>query len=50
MVDLDFDTAKEAQGFLEILRTQVWPSPEKAPAKTGTPTTRIVELVDSHEY
>ena len=50
MVDLDFDTAKEAQGFLEILRTQVWPSPEKAPAKTGTLTTRIVELVESHEY
>ena len=50
MVDLDFDTAKAARGFLEILRTQVWPSPEKAPAKTGTPTTRIVELVESHEY
>ena len=35
MVDLDFDTAKEAQGFLEILRTQVWPSPEKAPPRPG---------------
>lgn len=50
MVDLDFDSAKEAQGFLEILQTQVWPSPEKAPAKTGTPKTRIVELVESHAY
>jgi hypothetical protein len=50
MVDLDFDSAKQAQGFLEILRTQVWPSPEKSPAKTGTPKTRIVELVESHEY
>jgi hypothetical protein len=50
MLDLDFDSAKEAEGFLEILRTQVWPSPEKAPAKTGTPKTRIVELVESNEY
>jgi hypothetical protein len=50
MVDLDFDTAKEAQGFLEILRTQVWPSPEKAPAKVATPKTRIVQLVESKEY
>jgi hypothetical protein len=50
MLDLDFDSAKEAEGFLEILQTQVWPSPEKAPARTGTPKTRIVELVESKEY
>jgi hypothetical protein len=50
MLDLDFDTAAEASAFLEILRSTVWPSPEKAPAKVGTPKTRIINLVDSHQY
>jgi hypothetical protein len=50
MLDLDFDTADAAQGFLDILRTDVWPSPEKAPAKVGAPRTRIIDLVDSHDY
>jgi hypothetical protein len=50
MLDLDFDSAEAAQGFLDILRNDVWRSPEKAPAKLGTPKTRIVDLVDSHEY
>jgi hypothetical protein len=50
MLDLDFDSAKEAEGFLEILRTQVWPSAEKAPAKVGTPKTRIIQMVESNAY
>jgi hypothetical protein len=50
MLDLDFDDATGAIGFLDILRRDVWPSPEKAPAKIGAPKTRIIELVDSHEY
>lgn len=50
MLDLDFDSTEQAEGFLEIMRTEVWPSPEKAPAKVGTPQTRIVELVESVEY
>jgi hypothetical protein len=50
MLDLDFDTAEEARGFLDILRHDVWPSPEKAPAKVGEPKTRIIDLVDSYEY
>jgi hypothetical protein len=50
MLDLDFDTADEAQGFLDILRTDVWPSPDKAPAKVGVPRARIIDLVDAHEY
>jgi hypothetical protein len=50
MLDLDFDTAEEANRFLEILRTEVWSSPEKAPAKIGAPKTRIIDLVESHDY
>ncbi len=50
LLDLDFDSRKEAEGFLTILREEVWTSAEKAPAKLGIPETRIVELVESEEY
>ncbi len=50
MLDADFDSSAEAEAFLEIMRTRVWPDPEKAPAKVGTPRTRIVEMVESKEY
>jgi hypothetical protein len=50
MLDLDFDSAREADGFLTILRNHVWSSRDKAPAKVGTPHAQIVELVESHEY
>ncbi len=49
-LDLDFDTAADAGEFLNILRTQVWPSPEKSPAIVGAPTTRILHIVESHDY
>jgi hypothetical protein len=50
MLDLDFDTAAEANRFLETLRNEVWSSREKAPAKVGAPKTRIIDLVESHDY
>jgi hypothetical protein len=50
MLDLDFDTAADADAFRDILQTKVWPSPDKAPAKVGTPTTRILQIVDAHDY
>jgi len=50
MIDGDFDDPAAAEGFLEIMRTQVWPDPAKAPAKLGQPRTTIVELVESHDY
>jgi hypothetical protein len=50
MLDADFDTADQAQAFLAIMRTRVWPDPEKAPAKVGVPRTHIVEMVESKEY
>ena len=49
-VDLDFETKDKAEAFLEIMRTKVWPSPEKAPAKIGTPKTHILDLVETKTY
>jgi len=50
MLDGDFDDPSAAQGFLEVMRTRVWPDPDKAPSKIGQPRTAIVELVESHAY
>jgi hypothetical protein len=47
VVDLDFRTVAEAEGFLDFLRTRVWTSTVNAPALTGTPQTRILEPADS---
>ena len=46
VIDLDFDTAAEAQRFLELLQTTVWSSRENAPALVGTPQTKILEPAD----
>ena len=50
MLDGDFDDAGQAQAFLDVMRTQVWPDPKKAPSKVGHPRTAIIELVESHDY
>lgn len=50
MLDGDFDDVASAQRFLEIMRSQVWPDPAKAPAKLGQPRTAIMQLAESHEY
>jgi hypothetical protein len=50
MIDGDFDDPKAAQGFVDVMRSQVWPDPSKAPSKIGRPRTSIVELVESHDY
>lgn len=50
MVDGDFDDAATAERFLNVMRTQVWPDPQKAPAKVGQPRTAVVEMVESHSY
>ncbi len=50
MLDADFDTTEQAQAFLDIMRTRVWPDSTKAPAKVGAPQTRIVEMVETKEY
>lgn len=50
MLDIDFNSAAEASAFLNTLRTRVWPSSEKSPAKIGEAKTRILEMVEDHEY
>jgi hypothetical protein len=42
VIELDFDTADEAERFLGFLRTKVWPSPENAPALAGAPHARVL--------
>jgi hypothetical protein len=44
VIDLDFDTASQAEDFLGFLQANVWSSPGNAPALIGTPQTRINEL------
>jgi hypothetical protein len=44
VINLDFDTASQAESFLGFLKANVWPSPGNAPALIGTPQTRILEL------
>lgn len=46
IIDLDFDSASEAQAFRGIIQ-KVWQSPQAASALLGSPQTRIVEEVES---
>lgn len=46
VIDLDFDTTANAEGFLNFLRTRVWSTREASPALVGAPTTRILESVE----
>jgi hypothetical protein len=46
-VDLDFDTADDAEAFLQILRTRVWSSPSASPALAGDPITRVLVTEES---
>jgi hypothetical protein len=50
MIDLEFDSASEAEAFLAFLQRDVWPSRDAAPALMGDPQTRIVEVVEVREY
>jgi hypothetical protein len=43
VLDLDFDSAGEAQAFQSYLTTQVWAHPENSPGLAGTPETMILE-------
>ncbi len=43
VIHLDFQTAGEAEKFLDFLRTKVWAAPQNAPALAGPPQTRILE-------
>lgn len=43
VIDLDFETRREAEAFLRFLKAQVWGVPENAPALAGSPQTMILE-------
>ena len=45
VIDLDFDSIEEAEGFLAFLRANVWAVPENSPALAGTPDAKILEPV-----
>ena len=45
VVDLEFDTNEHAHAFLEFLRTNVWSSPESAPALAGTPDAKVLNTI-----
>ena len=45
VIDLDFDSAAEAQSFRGFLTAQVWANPENSPGLAGTPETMILEAV-----
>jgi len=43
VVQLDFDDAEGAETFLNLLRTQIWADPARAPGLDGTPRTIILQ-------
>ncbi|MCU1345094.1 MAG: Antibiotic biosynthesis monooxygenase [Acidimicrobiia bacterium] len=45
-IDLDFDTAEEAQRFLTFLQTKVWTTRNESPALAGAPHCVIHQRVD----
>ena len=49
VIDLDFDTVREAQSFLGFLTTQVWPRPENSPGLAGTPMAMILEPAETEK-
>jgi hypothetical protein len=48
LIDLDFDSAGEADAFIAAMR-KVWQSPQAAPALLGSPQVRITEEVETTE-
>jgi hypothetical protein len=49
-LDIDFPTLAAAERFLTVLRTQVWPSSDKAPTKIGAPNARFIDMVEAADY
>ncbi len=45
IIDLDFDTVAQAEGFRDFLTNQVWSTADNSPALIGAPQTRIVQVV-----
>jgi hypothetical protein len=49
MLDLEFDTAGQAEAFAEFLHQHIWSSPASSPALAGAPQTRILDLIRSEQ-
>jgi hypothetical protein len=49
VIDLDFDSALEAESFRGFLTIQVWSNSENSPGLAGTPETMILEAVAAPE-
>jgi len=49
MLDLEFDTAGQAEAFGEFLHQHIWSSPASSPALAGAPQTRILDLIRSEQ-
>jgi hypothetical protein len=43
-LDLEFDSAGQAEAFAGFLHTHVWSSPDSSPALAGRPQTQILDL------
>jgi hypothetical protein len=46
-VELDFDTAEQAEAFKAFLETNVWSSPDASPGLGGTPRARVLTEVQT---
>jgi len=46
LIELDFDDADSAAGFLGFLETVVWATPANSPALAGSPQTRILQAAE----
>ncbi len=42
-LDLEFDTAGQAEAFAGFLHNHVWSSPESSPALAGKPRTQVLD-------
>ncbi len=45
LIDLDFDSIEEAEGFKRSLELNVWSSREASPGLAGTPQARVLKRV-----
>ena len=46
LIELDFDDADSARGFLGFLEAVVWATPANSPALAGSPQTRILQTME----
>jgi hypothetical protein len=45
LVELDFETAEQAEAFKSFLETKVWSNPEASPGLDGAPRARVLNEV-----